>query len=972
MKTIYTFICLIVFTNGYAQWSNITNQFYDSLHIPVSILSGTQNNSIVIKSYPDSGYIIFWEDSRTTGNSIDIYAQKYNKAGVALWAVNGMPVATGVGVEQIALTSNVDYRNYSHAATDSAGGFFITFQETTQIGSYNRAGIAVQHLDAAGNALYGGAGFVIAQPLISGNDDYGMTQLIADGKNGFYVSYARLTNGVVNYIYVEAYRLNGNAFQRYASQRMNEDTYPKSDPTVCGVGQRTLTFILPVLYDYQIWADGQGGCNVIMNMSASDGTTNTGPKRMLAYNALKRVKKSCTVTTTRRTTDIAEVDTVITFYAKDSVIRLYNLQRFTWTYISNTCIIINDDLENFGLGYTIISSDLYDAYFAKGVTANTSGNINVSAIAISERHYINNQLTPFVTKMYTWPEEIYDSIPYQRTSSTQLYRAYQIFPPAIMNTIDFFQDTILSTATSYHEFNIAATGNKIYATARLPQPSGVSDIYLQQLQINRINSNSFAIAYNTPAKTGVLIGKERSTGFSRSDISYDNPRIATDDAGNALFYIREYYSSVRVSPIINGTELAWGAMGKPLGSGIYNNSLYTMDRPFVATYKNGTGVVCWDDLKNLNPYTGDNIFMRHLDNLTTLNYLPPIKAIKILPFGNSFALPVIFLGSSKSWSTIDTYTSGSTGTTTPVVQLLDNYNLGAVDVNVFQNTGVIRTYNGKPYLDRNYTITPQNNPNGAATINLRVFFTTAEFNALKLADPTIINPGLLSIIKQPNATNTAPAAYTPVAGETELPLTSWQTVDGGYYIAISVTGFSNFFIQKGTTAALPVTWLGVQAERLNAAEAKISWQVAEQQNVKEYTVQQSEDGIVFSNVCTVKASAITSYNCSVPAKNNTINYYRVLQSDLDNKFTYSKTVTLKSSATISLAVYPNPVNDRLYIEGIAGYNMLQVADINGKIIVQQNVLTGLKYINISQLHAGLYLLIAWGDKETHTIKFVKQ
>jgi Secretion system C-terminal sorting domain len=972
MKAIFTL--LIIFTNALiasAQWSNTSNKFYDSLQMPVCTVAGSQLNSTVVKSYPDSGYIIFWEDSRTTGNSTDIYAQKYDKYGVALWAVNGVPVATGPGVEQIAPPSNADYRNYAHAATDSAGGFFISYQVTTQIGSYNRTGVAVQHINAAGNAMFPDAGLIIAQPLISDNNDYGMPQLVADGKNGFFVSYVRYTGGYGNYVMVEGYRLNGNSLSLYTSQRMNEDVYQRSDIGPCGFARLSLQYILPTLYDYQMWYDGQGGCNVIMNMAGADETTNTGSKRILAYNALKRVKKSCSAVTYRRSSDIANVDTVVTFYPKDSVIRLYNLQIFTWPYTCSVSTYTNYQLENFGLGYAIISSDLYDAYFAKGVTANTSGNINVSAVAISERHYINNQITPFITKMYTWPEEIYDSIPYQRTSSTQLYRAYQIFPPVSMNQLNFFQDTILNTAAYYHEFNIAATTNKIYATARLYQPSGVSHIYLQQLQINRINSDSFAIIYNTAAKTGVLIGKEKNTGFSASDISYDNPMIATDDAGNALFYIREYYRAVRVSPIINGTELAWGAMGKSLGSGIYNNSLYTTDRPFVATYKNGTGVVCWDDLKNLNPYTSDNIFMRHLDSLNVSNYLPPVKTIKLLPYGSNFALPAVLLGTSKKWSTIDTYTSGSGATSTPVIQLLDNYNLGAVDVNVYQNINAIRTYNSTPYLDRNYTIKPENNPNGAASINLRLFFTAAEFDALKAADPSIVNPGSLVVVKQPNNSINVPAAYTPVAGEEIITPASWNNVDGGYYLEIAITGFSNFFIQKASTA-LPVTWLGVQAQWTDTKNAKVSWQVGEQQNVKEYTVQQSEDGIVFNNACTVTASAITSYNCIVPAKTTTINYYRVLQRDIDNKFTYSKIVILRSSSAISLAVHPNPVKDRLYIDGITGYSMLQIADMSGKIIQQQNVLAGLKYIDISHLGRGMYLLTAAGDRETQTLKFVKQ
>ncbi|MEO5564185.1 MAG: T9SS type A sorting domain-containing protein, partial [Chitinophagaceae bacterium] len=324
---------------------------------------------------------------------------------------------------------------------------------------------------------------------------------------------------------------------------------------------------------------------------------------------------------------------------------------------------------------------------------------------------------------------------------------------------------------------------------------------------------------------------------------------------------------------------------------------------------------------------------------------------------------------SKKYSTIEAY-NGTNGITSPVIEILDTYNLGIVQVGVYQHAGAIRTYNGKPYLNRNYTIKPDNNPAGAVSISLRLFFTAIEFDALKTADPTIINPGSLVVIKQPNSTATAPAAYTPAGGEEVLVPTAWKAVDGGYYVEISVTGFSNFFIQKGS-AVLPVTWLGVQAVWQNSTQANVSWQVAEQQNVKEYTVQHSEDGNTYTNVCTVAFSGITTYNCLVPANSNIKNYYRVLQQDIDGRTTHSKVVLLQSSAKASLTAYPNPAKDKLYIDGLSAYRTIEIMDASGKIIQKQNVLQGSGYIDIWQLKTGVYLLKATNDKETQTIKFIK-
>ena len=69
--------------------------------------------------------------------------------------------------------------------------------------------------------------------------------------------------------------------------------------------------------------------------------------------------------------------------------------------------------------------------------------------------------------------------------------------------------------------------------------------------------------------------------------------------------------------------------------------------------------------------------MRHLNNLNVAGYLPPYKLIKLIPnpYSATVANPVVLLGTSKQFSTFEV--NGS-----PVVDILDNYNLGNVAVTV--------------------------------------------------------------------------------------------------------------------------------------------------------------------------------------------------------------------------------------------------------------------------------------------------
>ncbi len=109
----------------------------------------------------------------------------------------------------------------------------------------------------------------------------------------------------------------------------------------------------------------------------------------------------------------------------------------------------------------------------------------------------------------------------------------------------------------------------------------------------------------------------------------------------------------------------------------------------------------------------------------------------------------------------------------------------------------------------------------------------------------------------------------------------------------------------------------------------------------------------------------------MPVNKNEKNYYRILQKDFDGRSTFSKVVLLQSSTRPSLAIYPNPAKDKLYIDGLTGYRTAEIADVNGKIIQKQNVIPGLQYINIRRISSGVYMVILTGDKNIQSVKFIK-
>ncbi|MFM9909730.1 MAG: hypothetical protein ACKVOW_10290, partial [Chitinophagaceae bacterium] len=799
MKPLYTIIILFFVLNSSAQWSNTNNQFYDSLHMPVCTNVSAQQNAIVINSYPDGGYFVIWEDDRNMATSKkDIYAQKYDKNGVQLWATNGMPVVTGPNEQHYSILSpgNLDYRGRPVAATDSANGFYITYiDDSTAASFWNR--ICVQHVTNNGSPVFSGAGYIVAQTPAGQSYKFYQPQLIADDNHGFYVAYIK--DDGPQFIYIFCYKDNGGVMERIIGGGLvNRNALQVRQPhPLCNYEILSIVYPGPTVIDYNIWPDLQGNCSIVMSI-----TGNGTQGNMLGYNKVWKVKKNSQIFY-YRFGDNYRIDTVRgNDYTIGEIAILYEVSGTGVANIGKCGVSVWTDYVLGSNGFLLLGDNGYSYNYLKGITVSTTGNINAELIASSKRTISGSIPSDYFVEAIGKGDEKYDSIPYQRASGYGPNTSYNYLPPpglAILNSYD----TIIGPSAYGYNFSLAGGGNQAFAAALVQVPgigANERNVHLQHLSAEDDGGNIFSFHYKTNNKKGVIIGREANTGNGATSITYDFPLITVNNTGNALFYINEYARSARISPIINGAELAWGAMGKPIGSGSVNNSFYYPERPFVALDPlNGTGVITWHDSRTVPVNTGSNIFMRRLDNINVIAYSPPNKPVQLLAGGSTFSNPAVLTGSSKKYSIIEAY-NNINGSTSPIIELLDDYNLGAITVNVYQHTAAIRTYNGKPYLNRNYNIKPENNPTGAATINLRLFFTTTEFDALKTADPTIINPGLLSVIKQPNATTTVPLLYTPVIGEIELPLTSWQAVDGGYAIEIAVTGFSNFFIQKRSSA----------------------------------------------------------------------------------------------------------------------------------------------------------------------------
>ncbi|MET0463218.1 MAG: T9SS type A sorting domain-containing protein [Chitinophagaceae bacterium] len=969
MKSLTLLLSAILYASiATAQWSNTSNQFTNDLHMPVCTATGDQAKAMIIPSYPDGGHFVIWEDKRNGFNQpFQVYAQKYDASGSRLWAENGIAISGGTNNQQFTFSSNQDHRNRKSAASDKAGGLYITYTDDST-SNYVWKRICVQHLRSNGQKVFPNAGWIVAQTPPGQTYNFLAPQLIADNDGGFYLGYINKANNFNDYVNVYNFREEADTLRNFGGGTVNQNLVQKIEGNPCGGIRYDIVYPGTTVLDYNIWPDLQGNCSVVISMQGNIGSQGN----MLCYNKVWKAKKDQTVNIAKVLADGSPDEEIIHYKKGDADV----LWKARFNAFNRSCsnapnvIYTWIDYIPTGQGFRLYERNELPYYSVKGVTIATGGNVNAELITANRSEYAGSTAAEPRVIGVGFTDEIFDAVPYPRASNDNPYLYENLIKPNGLDSLIFFRDDLLASGITDYDYSLAAGGSHAYLAALIQEKisDNAPNVRLQHLSVKADGPGRYKLSYETGNTTGDLIGKELNTGFGVTAIDYDFPLLTANATGNALLTINELGRYTRVSPIFNKTELAWGAMGRPIGSPQANGAFVSALTPHAFTNAlDGTGLITWTDQRDLNAGQGQNIFMRHLDQLNVATYVPPGKKVQPLPPGSLLANPFVLTGASKHYSPIEAY-DATTGTLSPVAEILDNYNLGSVPVGIYQHTGAIRTTNGRPYLDRNYTITPANNPNGGANINVRLFFTTAEFDALKTADASIIDPGSLSVIKQPNAGGIVPSSLITDGSEAEIFPVAWQSVDGGYYLEIIVSSFSNFFIRK-SSSTLPLTWVNVKAEWMNAPNAKISWQVSEQVNVKDYIVQESSDGTMFTDKCRVIASDITHYDCIVSSSGSPAYFYRVQQRDIDGRYSYSKTVTLKQEVS-PLSFYPNPAMDKLILTNTAGYKRAEIIDMGGTVVLRQQ-LTTTQQLDISQLKPGLYLLNAIGDGPSKIFRFVK-
>ena len=184
---------------------------------------------------------------------------------------------------------------------------------------------------------------------------------------------------------------------------------------------------------------------------------------------------------------------------------------------------------------------------------------------------------------------------------------------------------------------------------------------------------------------------------------------------------------------------------------------------------------------------------------------------------------------------------------------------------------------------------------------------------------------------------------------------------------------------------LPVTLVNFSGTLANS-KTELSWKVASEQHISNYTIERSTNGQQFTTLGKVIARGTTAlntlytYNDDVAGVTAATVYYRLKMIETDGTYRYSNVLSFKviNKGTLSFGFYPNPANNYLQIKINAqkdGMAAIRVVDGFGKILFVTNthLNTGANVIslnNISTLPAGMYNVQLLTEGQTLNQKLV--
>lgn len=169
---------------------------------------------------------------------------------------------------------------------------------------------------------------------------------------------------------------------------------------------------------------------------------------------------------------------------------------------------------------------------------------------------------------------------------------------------------------------------------------------------------------------------------------------------------------------------------------------------------------------------------------------------------------------------------------------------------------------------------------------------------------------------------------------------------------------------------LPVKMVDFTAEQIKS-KVRLTWSTASEQNNDFFTVERSENGSSWIPIKNINgagnSSSMLNYVAYDESPVNGTAYYRIKQTDLDGKATYSETRSAKFTGASSISIFPVPnTGNTINFRGISDPATTVMAVLDGAgVTVFRTTLSG-NTVKLPSLSAGLYV-ISLNNKNTGEI-----
>ncbi|HCL83920.1 MAG TPA: hypothetical protein DIC22_08090 [Chitinophagaceae bacterium] len=269
------------------------------------------------------------------------------------------------------------------------------------------------------------------------------------------------------------------------------------------------------------------------------------------------------------------------------------------------------------------------------------------------------------------------------------------------------------------------------------------------------------------------------------------------------------------------------------------------------------------------------------------------------------------------------------------------------------------------YNDATTNTTTPTYPDGAATIQVRKDLNWAVATASGLAGGTYnldvqgTGFGLIGAVSDLRLTLAASVVGLPGvnAGTTINP----QVNRTGLTLANLNNSFYIGSINSVSTP-LPITLISFTASVVNG-EVLLYWTTAAEINNDYFTIQRSRDVAGWENIQKVPGAGNSSTDHTYSTKDQSpftgISYYRLMQTDIDGKFTYSQVISVNLGNKLSeINLFPNPATDRVNILfNVSGKYEVALLNSNGQFMIHPVLINGLNTVlNVSELKSGIYFI----------------